>query len=538
MSAQDFQRELLDLRHLNNVALLGLEQDNSIEAMQIKNRLQQDNMRLGSQLKLSEMKVDFENVLKRDGVLNGYELNRMKRGHGFNVALADHNAAIASQARQVQNDFNAAQAVLDRALRENLQLSDQDFRAMLQEDMQSYNASQADIDRVIAKTNRAFDEALALRGEDRANSQLTLQERAQTLDETYKLGMLAVEQAAQNAIKLGSESKTNQLTYLTDAERLRKYANDELGDETALFEQALADYVKPTYSWNGTSYTKTAQPALARQIQSALSTRVQNGFEIPKIAGFNASASKSSSGGPLDDGAEAKPSLNSPEFKQSIFSPGMGINYDSPLWEDVPLNIIDKDIAYYRATGPSQVGQRISNVVSEYGRELFGLPPMNEEGRELVTATKDINNLREVINQELVNWSDDRVLKTTQDALRALAQDLTPGVFKFDESAAATLKSLKGNMGRAFQYYASMDPEYTPEAQGRFTEKQVTDARARTSQIQSLLAEVIALEKIYTGYLESVSPGGPPGAVSGVGPARSMIRQIAERSKVERNAVK
>ena len=526
MSAQDFERELLDLRHLNNVALLGLEQDNSIEAMQIKNRLQQDNMRLGSQLRLAEMKVDFENTLQRDGILNGYELNRMERGHDFNVALADHNAAIAAQAQQVQNDFNAAQAVLDRALRENLQLSDQEFRAMLQEDMQSYNASQADIDRAIAKTNRAFDEALALRGADRADSQLTLQERAQTLDEMYKLGMLAVEQAAQNAIKLGSESKTNQLTYLTDAERLRKYANDELGDETALFEQALADYVKPTYSWNGTSYTKTAQPALARQIQSALSTRVENGFEIPKIAGFNASASKSSSGGPLDDSAEVKPSLNSPEFKQSIFSPDMCINYDSPLCEDVPLNIIDKDIAYYRATGPSQVGQRISNVVSEYGRELFGLPPMNEEGRELVTATKDINNLREVINQELVNWSDDRVLKTTQDALRALAQDLTPGVFKFDESAAATLQSLKGNMGRAFQYYASMDPEYTPEAQDRFTEKQVTNARARTSQIQSLLAEVIALEKIYTGYLESLTPGGPQGNVSGVGSARSMIRSM------------
>jgi hypothetical protein len=503
MSAQDFRRELLDLQHINAVALLGLEQDNSLEAIEIKNKLQQDNMRLGSELKLAEAKVDFENVLKRDGILNNYELSRMELGHGFNVALADHNAAIAAQAQKVQNEFTAIQNVLNRASKENLQLSDQEFRARLQEEMLSNNASQADIDRAIAKTNRAFDNALALRAADRADETLTmqeraadradealtLQERAQTLDEMYKLGMLAVEQAAQNAIKLGSLAKTAELTYLTDADRLNKYANDQLGNETALFEQALLDYVKPSYtsgSWDGTSYTKTLQPELARQIQEALRTRVENGFEIPKIPGFNAPSIQSPTGDSSDDSAENKPPLNSTEFNQSIFNPETGVNYDSPLWGDIPRNIIKDDIRYYRATGPREVPQRISNIASEYGRELFGFPPMSEEGRELVTAEKDINNLREVINQELVNWSDDRVLKTTQDALRALAQDLTPGVFKFDESAAATLQSLKGNMGRAFAYYANMDPEYAPEAKGRFTEKQVKAALLK-SRLRTLV---------------------------------------------------
>ena len=156
---------------------------------------------------------------------------------------------------------------------------------------------QADIDREIARINRGFDEALALRGADQKDTSLLLQERAQTLDEVYKAGMLSLEEQALNAVKVGSDAKTNTLSFLTNPERLTAYAEDSLGDETALFEQALNDYVKPSYTWNGTSFVKTAAPGLARQITDALNTRVANGYEIPNIAGYTASKANEPQGG-------------------------------------------------------------------------------------------------------------------------------------------------------------------------------------------------------------------------------------------------
>ena len=157
----------------------------------------------------------------------------------------------------------------------------------------------------------------------------------------------------------------------------------------------------------------------------------------------------------------------------------------------------------------------------------MGLPAMSAENRELVTASKDMDNLREKINQELINWQDDRVLKTTQDALRGLARDLTPGTFKSDEAVSATLDAIKGQMGSAFEKYAKRDPLLTPAAEGKnFDEKQILAARARTDEITSLMAEVIAMENIYNQYLETLTPGGLQGGTSNVNSARQMIREM------------
>ena len=151
---------------------------------------------------------------------------------------------------------------------------------------------------------------------------------------------------------------------------------------------------------------------------------------------------------------------------------------------------------------------------------------MSAENRELVTASKDMDNLREKINQELINWQDDRVLKTTQDALRGLAKDLTPGAFKSDEAVSATLDAIKGQMGSAFEKYAKRDPLFNPAAEGKFDEKQVLAARARTDEITSLMAEVIAMENIYNQYLETLTPGVPLVGTSNVNSARQMIREM------------
>jgi len=186
------------------------------------------------------------------------------------------------------------------------------------------------------------------------------------------------------------------------------------------------------------------------------------------------------------------------------------------LWQKIPTNIVDPEVAYQRSTGPGEIPTRISNWVNEWGRELLGLPPMSAENRELVTADKDMNTLREVINTEIINWaSEDRVLKASQDALRDLAKDLTPGAFKSDEAVSSTLDSIKGNLGRAFERYAMIDPEYNPQAQGRYSEQQVLGARSRTNAIRSLMAEVIAIENVFNNYLHGLRGGGPASATPG-----------------------
>ena len=185
------------------------------------------------------------------------------------------------------------------------------------------------------------------------------------------------------------------------------------------------------------------------------------------------------------------------------------MNYDSPEWERVPTNIINDDIRYYRSTGLGNVWDRVSNYFQEAGREAFGFDPLDAESSELVKGDRDINALREQILKEMTGWSEERVLKATQDALRATMNDLTPGIWKTDEGALATLQTTKELLARAFSSYASIDPEYNPDALNRYRESQVLDARNKTIGLRSMMAEVNALEGSYRLYLESLAPGGP-----------------------------
>jgi hypothetical protein len=514
VATQDYNDSVFAQKFANDKAILALQGAQDRASIKLRQQLEQENLRLGSELRKGEYMLQFENQLKRDGILNTYELERMDRGQDFNLALATHKGAIAREAQTFQNAFTAAESVLDRAQREKLQLSDQAFRQLMQQEMQKFTSEQAEIDRGIANVNRYFDEKLAQRGADRADKALTLQEAAQALDEAYKFGKLSLDQLAAKAVKVGSEAKTDQLQFITDPDRLSKYANDTLGKETALFEQALLDYLKPTSTWNGSAFVQDATPELARQIRSTLDARKAAGFEVPSVPGYSPKEVGAGSAGQQPPEMPSNP--DSPEFKQGLYSPQTGVNYDSPLWQKIPTNIVDPEIAYQRSTGPGEIPTRISNWVNEWGRELLGLPPMSAENRELVTADKDMNTLREVINTEIINWaSEDRVLKASQDSLRSLTQDLTPGAFKSDEAVSSTLDSIKGNLGRAFERYALIDPEYNPQAQGRYSEQQVLGARSRANAIRSLMAEVIAMENVFNSYLDGLRGGGPASATLG-----------------------
>ena len=449
-----------------------------------------------SALRVQEKAVDLENSLELAGVNQLYQIERMGIGHEQNVALADHNAAIAQAAQKRTQAFTAAQNALDRMQRENLQLNDQNFRKLMQEEAQKFTSEQADIDRMIKTIQQDFENAMAERGMDIKLEQLNLGLAAQALDEQYKLGMLAVQQAAQDATKLGSAAKTQQLSYLTDKERLEAYAAGKLGDETALFEQALIDFAKPSYTWTGSSYVKNPTPQLAPAIQEALRTRREGGFVTPTIPGVSMPKKTDTvvpEGGAVD--------INSTEFKQSLFTPQGNLNLASESWDLIPNTVIDPSVQYERATGLGEMTQRISNYFTETLRETGLTGPMSEEGKELTRADRDIMTLREELLRAINNMSDDRVLKNDQDAMRELTAGFAPGLFKTDETALSTLRGMRGLLERAFTSYAQTDPEYFPDSAGMFDEKIVTRDRRTALRLRSLLKDVITLEDNYNNFL-------------------------------------
>tara|TARA_R100000654_G_scaffold21678_2_gene43661 strand:- start:3329 stop:6094 length:2766 start_codon:yes stop_codon:yes gene_type:complete len=480
-----------------------------------------------SELRIQEKGVDLENQLELAGVQQAYQIERMGIGQEQNIALADHNAALSATAQERTQAFTAAQAALDRAQRENLQLSDQTFRQLMQEEMQKFTSDQSDIDRAIAQSQRDIENALAERGMDIKLEQLNLGLAAQALDEQYKLGMLAVAEAAENATKLGSKAKTAQLTYLTDKERLEAYASGTLGDDTALFEQTLIEYAKPSYTWTGSSYVKNPTPQLAPAIQEALKTRKAGGFVTPTIPGVSMPKPKDDTAtgdGPVD--------VNSTEFKQSLFTPEGELDLSSSSWEKIPNTVIDPSIEYQRATGLGELTQRISNYFTETFRETGLAGPMSEEGKELTRADRDIMSLREELLRAINNMSDDRVLKNDQDAMRELTAGFAPGLFKTDETALSTLRGMRALLQRAFTSYASTDPEYFPESRGMYDDDIVTKDRRTALRLRSLLKDVITLEQNYNTYLGGGSKAsrrdGRKTDRSTTNETRSIINELAE----------
>ena len=351
-------------------------------------------------------------------------------------------------------------------------------------------AKQAELDRNFKAEQAELDRKQKDKGLDISREQLAL-------DEKYKLGKLEIDRMVAEEVKVGSDSKTAQLKFLTDPERRRKYVTGELGDETALYEQALIEYAKPSFTWNGTSYVKNPTPQLAPALQQTLRERKANGFETPDIPGVKKAKPEPKDGTPTD--------VNSPEFKQSLVNDDGSLNFSSPSWEQIPNTVIDSSINYERATGIGELTQVISNYFTERLRETGLVGPMSEEGKELTRAQRDVNFLREEMLRTINNMSDDRVLKRDQDEMRDLTDDFTSGLLKSDESALGALRSMRGLLSRAFSSYAQTDPDYFPDAAGQFDEKTVTKDRRIALRIRSLLKDVITLEQNYEIFLSGGS---------------------------------
>lgn len=157
---------------------------------------------------------------------------------------------------------------------------------------------------------------------------------------------------------------------------------------------------------------------------------------------------------------------------------------------------------------------------------------MSEEGVNLTRADTDLNLLRESILREMNNWSDDRVLAASQNAMRAAVEGMSPGIWRSDERARSVLEGVQKELERAFSNVAIRDPEYNEAASGRYSEAQVLKARERADVIRSLLAETRAFRGAYDTYLDAIRPGGVV-TPSGVGETRALIRGMIQNNRAQ-----
>jgi len=489
LDTQGYQDNVRAQQFSNQTALVALEFDNSQTAIRLKDTLEKENMQLGSELRISENQLNFENQLQRDGVLHINDISKMDHGHDQNLALSSHRGAIEAEAALTKNTFIAAENVLERASKENIQLTDQAFRKGMQEAMQEFNASQSDIDRAIKKTDRAFDEGLLLRGADQKDVQIGLSERAQLLEEAYKMGMLGVERMNATATKIGSKAKTDQLSFITNPERMESYANKTLGDDTALYEQAVLDYTSAKSEWDPLigKYVKGSSSKLSPIVLN--NVRKGSPEVYTRITGENLT----------EDGQDIeKAEVTVMTATREIVNEDGSIDANSPVWDSTTPTLFDPTLDYSEVIGASRVIPGIGKVIAEGASEITG-GDAGEKSAQMTSAQKSLNTLaNKILLYQTSNQGTGRVLKFVQEKLAEEVENIRPGglVFRTDADAQGTFDTLANALLSEMQVGASIIPAYGGQySPGEFSPKQITEAKKDMKQLQNLYNEVRAFQK-------------------------------------------
>jgi hypothetical protein len=131
----------------------------------------------------------------------------MEKGHEQDLALADHRGSIAAMAAQNQQLATAAENALDRAAREGLQINAQNFKQLLQNDMQEFTGSEAEKDRLLTQLQNDVMNALKERGLDISQGNLDLATLTQVASESLALRKQAFVEAEAAADRLAPSLK-------------------------------------------------------------------------------------------------------------------------------------------------------------------------------------------------------------------------------------------------------------------------------------------------------------------------------------------
>jgi hypothetical protein len=505
--AQTFDASMQEKLFINQNALQLLEGAQSQADINLRTKLETEQIKLKDALAQNQTSINFANTLELEGVRNLNDIAKLDKTFGQSKALATFGAALDMTAQKESQAHQAGQNALQRMAAQGLQTNAQTFQRLMAEELRGFNATQADIDRAIQTSQQLIDNDLKSRGLDQTDRSMNITELGNLMTSGYNNAKLALEEKAAEATKLGSASKTATLQYLTNADRVTAYANDRLGDQTAEFEQAILDYVTPSREWNGNAYVVTSAPQLNAQLQKAIETRQKGGKSIPTGITITSESPQTATEN-ATNGTTPLPAVNSPAFNTSLLNPDGSVNLKSESWSRLTTTTYDPDVEYPVATGMGGLGQRLSNFATENLREVLGLQPMGEEGKNLVQANSDLISLK---NSALTiitgkSFADDRVLKDLQMALKEEVEALNPGIWQSDERALSSLNSLSKKLGAAFARVAERLPEYGGKV-GNYSSAEVTEGRTIARNLRDVTAEVLAFKGAYDSYLTALAPG-------------------------------
>lgn len=207
LSSQEFKSELQNAIDAASASRQALGFANDAKTIAQRAELDRQLAELNSSLRVTEKAVDLDNTLKVAGVKNGYELAQMDKGHDFNLALADHKGTIAAAAAQNQQIATAAENALDRAARENLQITAQNFKAFLQKDMQDFTGSESEKDRLLTQLQNDVLNGFKERGLDISQGNLDLATLTQIANESMAVRKQAFAEAEAKADRLAPSLK-------------------------------------------------------------------------------------------------------------------------------------------------------------------------------------------------------------------------------------------------------------------------------------------------------------------------------------------
>jgi|DEB0MinimDraft_6_1074348.scaffolds.fasta_scaffold01820_3 hypothetical protein len=455
-AANSLQEKLVGLRADANLG-------NSVAMFNLQSALDLEKMEMGQEFEIAKMNT-----------MQGYETIAAEKQMAFTAAQNALNRMVTRGEGAKNRSFQAEQKNLDRELNKEL------TELGLDETAKSRVLSHAQF----MITSAQKDHQL-LQGDE----QLTLNNAIAGVDAQYKAEKLALEREAMNVVKLGSDAKSDQIKYITNAERLNQYANGELGDNATTFEQAILDYMKPTETWDSAlgKYVQGKSPDLAPRVKKAIQAGSPEFFNQLFGGGGTPAPAIAADDGPIDLSKKA-PDLMTPDGK---------VNLKSPLFDRADPTLFKPEVDYSMAIGASRVIPGVSKAFSE-GASEFGIGEgTGPEGQNLSQAQKDLTTLANRLFSLTVDKShEDRVLKTVQEKLEKEVDGIRPGGFllKNDADALAGLKTMASSLALIIELNATKVPEFGGNAEGYKTE-QVT--RARDAIISSVLVlnEVLAFQK-------------------------------------------
>jgi len=473
-SDQEYGMRMLQEKAAIDAAAAALANDNSIEAMKIKNSLDIKKMRLENVLTKNNIRLQFKNRIKEIGILNTNQLAQLEKGNELAKGLATHNSALRKEEQLIQNQFTAAQAALQMVHDNEKQYSDQAFRMAMQEEMQKYTSDQAEIDRAIAQAQRSIDNAFATSADARADKELALKIGSEAFDQSYKASLVAIEELKLEADKLtaskfGSGDMGKAMTNIANESFLLKYAEGTLdkevdGIDASIMEQSLNFVTKPQVVFDKSLAKDVLGPALDLTTfqKDAIRKRVENGFPVSerlkKLAGVETGAGGSST--VTGDGVMS-PTEKQEKVEELIVSP-----YALDLTAD--------------AFGSDAFFAKIANI----GVEALSLGIYDAPFKDRKSAIKAVENLNQEMQSFFMDSQDIRDSVFQAGELKAL----TPKPGKFWEGssdAASSAEQLYKRLDRAINIinFSLTDPDIRLEETGK---RSASDLRKKVLQLQSM----------------------------------------------------